>query len=676
MSQPPFKAKYWRAVKRRDFLKWTGVAMGAAALEPTRTFARGAAPQMNAAGLREMLLQRFRTILEGFLRNAKATSATYTVCDFPRGTKVAGCLTPSKKSYVGVARMLPAISDYLAMPGAQANVAVDGQQVDLHQVVLSIYRTAFNPKHLDYWGEPPTDKATQRTVESSLVALSLARLGPEFVGKLSSEERAHINQWLASCTVVPERTNNHAWFTAVNQAARLKLAKSFPEFKGDEAWMVDDLKAMDGLAANAADGWYSDDPKLTVYDYYNFWTFGNFPLFWSRIAGEMYPEWHAKLRARGKEFLQWTPYFFAEDGAIALFGRSLFYRIAVLSPLVMGYEQGIWPHSAGLLKRIVGRHFEWWWRMGAYDEKLGKLRETLSPAGTKDVTENYIDNGHPYWAMQAFTFFSIPASDPLWSGSEEALPVEKGDYLVKIPGPRMLLAGSKDSGQVKWLQATNTPRRDYYRDKYNKLCWSSAFPFNVIQVQGKKELPPPTWDQALVFQDEQGGYAWRAAPQKGELLEDGVRTTWVTKLGGQDATVVTSVRLAGDFEWRKHEVTFAMPVSATAMEGSYALGLAEGEETEKQVGEGWLALRSKEGKLVVSWRVAGHEKAEVVRAFGPAKQESVNIVYPRMAMVSLSKKIGKDEKQVTLVSLHYASPRPMGMEKIQEKAGELLKKWQ
>ena len=215
--------------------------------------------------------------------------------------------------------MLPAIAEYVAGTAAggrgSVRAAVDGAPVDLRDILLSIYRTAFDPKHSDYWAEPPKDKPTQRTVESSLVALALARLGPDFVSKLSSQERANVNRWLASCTVVPERTNNHAWFTAVNQATRLKLGKTFPEFKGDEAWMLDDLRAMDVLAENAKGGWYSDDPELTVYDYYNFWTFGNFPLFWSRIAGDLYPDWDAKLRARAKDFLQNTPYYFAADGS-------------------------------------------------------------------------------------------------------------------------------------------------------------------------------------------------------------------------------------------------------------------------------------------------------------------------------------------------------------------------
>jgi hypothetical protein len=92
-----------------------------------------------------------------------------------------------------------------------------------------------------------------------------------------------------------------------------------------------------------------------VFDYYNFWTFGNFPLFWSRVIGKRYPEWDAKFRGRVKQFLNKTPYFFAADGAIPLYGRSLLYRWDVLSPLVLGYEMGSGLTRRGCSSASCGR---------------------------------------------------------------------------------------------------------------------------------------------------------------------------------------------------------------------------------------------------------------------------------------------------------------------------------
>ena len=662
-------------MKRRDFLIASTAALAGGAVWPR--IAHGAVPSP-IDGTRAELTSRFHLIVGGFLSNARATSADYTACNFPSGTMIKTCCTPNGKTYTSVARMLPALAEYLA--AGQPPLAGGP---DLREVLLSIYCTAFDPRHPDYWGEPTGSKPTQRTVESSLVALALARLGPAFVEELPSAQRANINQWLASCTVIPERTNNHAWFTALNQATRLKLSRTFPEFKGDESWMIEDLKAMDVLAANAADGWYSDDPKLTVYDYYNFWTFGNFPLFWSRIAGDLYPDWNAKLRARGREFLLNAPYFFAADGAVPLFGRSLLYRWALLSPLLLGYEQAIWPHSPGLLRRIVRKNFAWWWDMGAYDEKLGKLRETLSPDGTEEVTEGYIDNGHPYWAMQAFTFFAIPTSDPFWTAPEEELPVEKHDFAVKLAGPKMLLTGTRSSGEVRWLQAKNMPRRDYYRDKYNKFTSSSGFPFNVLQA-GKDFAP---WDQALVLRDPATGVcATRIFPEDGELLDDGVRTIWSATVLGRKARITSTIRLAGDFEFRSHAIVFESVKTGTGtesdgpielVEGSYALGLREGEEPERRVGPTWAAIRLlQSGKLLVSWRVAGHDSIRVAHEFDSTKRSRINLVYPRTAVLSLAKRlVPARENMIALASVHYASSRPAGMEEIQVQAGKLIGRW-
>lgn len=664
-------------MNRRDFLLASASALAGGTVLPG-----GIGGQVFPAkrlATQPQIAEYFRTILAGFLRNARATSADYTVCDFPQGKKLTSCCTPSGKTYTSVARMLPALAEYVA-----SGHRLSQGEPDLHAVLLSIYRTAFDPSHVDYWGEPARDRPTQRTVESSLVAIALARMGLDFVGGLSPRERGNVNRWLASCTVVPERTNNHAWFTAVNQATRLKLSRAFPEFTGDEGWMIADLEAMNLLADNGADGWYSDDPKLTVYDYYNFWTFGNFPLFWSRIAGDLYPEWNARLRARGREFLQNVPYFFAADGAVPLFGRSLLYRWALLSPLVLGYEQGLWPHAPGLLRRIVHKNFEWWWRMGAYDGKMGKLRETLSPEGAVDVTESYIDNGHPYWAMQTFTLFSIPGTDPFWTDPEEPLPVETRDYAIRIAGPRMLVAGTKASGQVRWIQARNTPRRDYYRDKYNKFASSSSFPFNVLQAN--KDFAP--WDQALVFRDTASGVcASRIFPDTGELLADGVRTTWSTRLNGQKVTVISTIRLAGDFEYRMHAVTFQLPratarnvaseAAIEAVEGSYPLGLAEGGEAERSQGPGWIAIRSRRsGHLLVSWTVSGHERIETAEHFDPRKQTRVNLVHARAAVISLSATLAPGGPGAfTLASLHYASPKPQPIKQIHRQAKTLLERF-
>lgn len=655
---------------RRDFLKTAAAAVSAPVVLSSGCTAPG--PRQQRASTPTAVDDHFAEILDGYLRNLERTTpSSFAVCDYPDGTVLKSCVTPSGKTYVSTARMMPAMAEYVAAGREPGAFAVRGRAMPLSDLLLQTFRDAFDPAHEHYWGEPVTTKPTQRTVESSLVAIALHRLGPGFVSRLSPRERSNVNTWLAACTVVPERENNHAWFTATNQACRLELSRSFPEFKGDEAWMLADLAAMDALAPVGDDGWYSDSPALPLFDIYNFWTFGNFPLFWSRIIGRRYEKWDAIFKGRVRQFLKTTPYFFAPDGSFPLFGRSLPYRWAILSPLLLGYEMNLWPHSPGLLRRIVRTHLDWWWNLGAYDPNLGKLREPLTPEGTMAATDPYIDNGHPYWAMLSYTLFSIPKHNPFWTAPEESLPVEKNDYTIRFDAPRMIVAGTKSSGQVKWLQARNVPKRDFYRDKYTKLVCSSHFPFNALQ---NPDFIP--WDQAVVFRNAEGKCAGRLAVTEGRLIDDGVETTWTTKLGEREIAVTTQVRLAGEFELRKHVVhadDVASLVGWQLVEGSCALPLDVDEAPRQSTGDNWLSLRNRRGYIVASWRLGGFASSDVASSFDPQRQTRVNIIHPRCAVIGHVGQLGFEP--LVFTSLHYASPKPLSHGATLHAAEQVLDRW-
>jgi len=544
-------------MRRRDFLKATAIALSGACTMPHRSSPR----PLQSPAPNEQFDHFFKLILDGFLKNARATCPDYVVCDYPDGTKLKSCCTPSGKTYVSVARMLPPMVEW----------QLAGRKPDLTPILLSIYRNAFDPKNPNFWGYAPNNKATQLSVEAALVASAFAGLGEDFAAKLTSQQRTNLQNWLASCTQVPERKTNHAWFSAVNQATRLELSRTFPEFKGDETWMLDDLKSLDALGQSAtAEGWYSDSHDQPIYDLYNFYVFPNFPLMWSQIIGDRFPDWDAKFKSRIKTFLQTTPYFFAANGSHPLMGRSLIYRWAVLSPLALGYRQGLWPHSPGLLRRIVRKQLEYHWNLGCFDASRGKLRETFSSDETPATREPYVDNGHPYWTMLGFSFLSIPKNDPFWTDAEEPLPVEKGDFVKRFDGPKFILFGTQKTGEVRWIQSQNSAKRDAYRDKYSKFVWSSHFAFNVT-----KEKDPVPSDQALVFRDiATGQTATRSADgvANGKLLEDGVETTWFAQLNDWKFTIVTTIRFTNGIESRSH--TIAAPPAAIGkvevFEGSFA----------------------------------------------------------------------------------------------------------
>jgi len=612
----------------------------------------------------------FLEILNGFLRNARKTSDSFAVCDFPYGTLLKSCTTPSGKTYVSVARMMPALAAWVVANKQPNAFRVGKESFNLTDVLLAAFKNAFNPAHPDYWGEAPADKPTQRSVEAALVAWSLWQLGDNFLTKLTSSERANINKWLASCTQVPERENNHAWFTAINQAARLSLSKKWKEFSGSEEWMLADLKALEALAKSAEDGWYSDSPVLSTYDYYNFWTFASHFLYWNRIIGKSYPEWSARFSRRLKLFLEKTPYFFAANGSHVLFGRSLIYRWSVLMPLVEAYAQGMWTQSPGMLRAIVRRNLEFHWNAGAFDKTNGKLRETFSEQGSTAIREPYIDNGHPYWAMQAFSLYSIPPQDAFWTSREEPLPVERGDYRVRLEVPKMMLVGTKISGQVRLLEARNESRRPRYRDGYHRFAYSSHFPFNYIAREDRV-----TWDQALAFRNNQTGLcSGRSGIKSGTLTADGTELEWWAQLDDLRFDVITRISVNGEFEKRTHVVTApasALNKSIEILEGSSVLGLMNGETYERTVKPKLQILRSPRSKLLIaSWNVDGFQQLEATEVFDQSIPPNVNLIYPRMVVNTLRQPLTAE--RTTLVSLHYASPRPLKTNELMRQAAHLV----
>lgn len=611
----------------------------------------------------------FLEILDGFLRNARKTSDSFAVCDFPQGTLLKSCLTPSGKSYVSVARMMPALAAWVVAKKQPDAFRVGGESFNLTDVLLAAFKNAFNPAHPDYWGEAPADKATQRSVEAALVAWSLWQLGDDFLAKLTSGERANIQKWLASCTQVPERENNHAWFSAINQAARISLSKKWKEFSSSEEWMLADVKAMEALAKSAEDGWYSDSPTQSVYDYYNFWTFASHFLYWNRIIGKSYPELSARFGQRLKRFLEKTPYFFAANGSHVLFGRSLIYRWSVLMPMVEAYAQGMWTQSPGLLRAIVRRNLEFHWDVGAFDKANGKLRETFTEGGSTAIREPYIDNGHPYWAMQAFSLYSIPPQDAFWTAREELLPVERTDYQVRLEKAQMMLVGTKISGQVRLLEARNESRRPRYRDGYHKFSYSSHFPFNYLAREDRS-----TWDQALVFRNTQTGLCYgRSGIKSGSLTADGIETEWWTQLGDLRFDVVTRISVNGEFEKRAHVVTApasALNKSIEILEGSSVLGLMDGETYERTIKPRLQILCAPRSKLLIaSWNIDGFEQIEAVETFDKSLPTNINVIYPRMVINSLRKQLTTE--QTNLTSLHYASPRPLKTNELARRASRL-----
>ena len=256
----------------------------------------------------------FDKITIGFIRNALACSDTFAVCDYPGGTFTENFLAASGSTCDSVTRMLPALAARIISPEGGAVVKVDGVDYDLSEVMLKALANGTDPAGKDFW-RYPGNRQNQRQVESSIVAWSLWLARDKIMDRFTPYQRSNIQEWLASCTVVPTRGNNWALFSAVNHAARIALSEKWSEFSGDEAYLRQDLEAIDGMYR--ANGWYSDTAEGNAYDYYNFWVFASHCLYLDAMVGQRFPDLREKYRERLRQFLDSTPYFFGGNGVIS-----------------------------------------------------------------------------------------------------------------------------------------------------------------------------------------------------------------------------------------------------------------------------------------------------------------------------------------------------------------------
>ncbi len=602
----------------------------------------------------------FRTIVQGFIVNAQRTSPdSFAVCDYAGGLILQNFVSRSGQTCDSVARLLPALAAAIAAPQGAEAVEVEGRSYDLTEVFLAAFRHGTDPSHPDFWQYARPDGGDQRQVESSILAWSLWLAADRVMDRFTAQERRNLQAWLESCTRFTGHTNNWKLFTAVNQAARLALAERWPEFSGSEEAFRADLAPLERMYQG--DGWYHDSLEGHEYDYYNFWVFASHHLYWDMMVGERFPALRQIHRERLELFLRTTPHFFGGNGSHVLYGRSLIYRWAALTPLTLAHRAGLWPLSTGLLRRICNRNLAFLWEAGAWDQQNLKLRETMTPHSSREVCESYINNGHPYWGMQAFAALALPPEDPFWTAPEEPLPVEAGDFSHLIQAPGILLRGDQASGQVRMFQSRSD---GHYPNKYFNFSYSSHFPYNVGMVA---DLVPP--DCMLSFEDAAGNYGRRVSAYTGEVLsEDSLRWSWSAKVGEREIKVESLALLAGEVEWRAHRLEVPPGAPLTAVESTCALGLELDEQPEARSGERWQYGRSpRQGCAVFVRGLEGYGSGRELAGFRGRDDLNSFAARARQCGVAATLEPGR---QVLAAAL-YASPRPLSPEELLKRTARL-----
>jgi hypothetical protein len=518
-------------------------------------------------------------------------------------------------SYEGVTRMLWGLGSWLSYPERPAQLEWRGVTYDLEALTYRALVNGCDPNASGSWHYEPVPRPDwdQRTVESAQVAFVTWQTRQRIWSRMSETERDHVVGWLDLVGKRPSQWgNNWALFWVLNHTARKALG--VPHDQTIIGEVLTDF--MDGVYCG--DGWYDDGMVRggNYFDNYITWVFGMHVMAWSEMDGTSMPERRDELLKRVGAWMQHFPYFFAADGATVEYGRSLAYKFCRLGAPLWSYKLGLWTHSVGMLKRLVGKHLRWYVDRGAVRND-GTLRQSLTASGSPEVIERYISTGATYWAMQAFSgLWSLPDDDPFWTAEEEPLPAEQSDFVKVFQQPGWVLT-AKD-GHVEQFNAGAV--HPGYGNKYTKLVYSTRNPFNVGLDGGQ-----PSLDSCLCL-NEGGIRAQREGVLAFAADESWLRSRYAIEVSGHRHIVDTTLVMLGDIHLRAHRITLDPAAKGvTAEEGSAPLGYDAGAVPTIHAQDDWSFATFGENAVGIR-AVQGYSSAAQVVAGSPNSVYGYNLL--------------------------------------------------
>lgn len=236
------------------------------------------------------------------------------------------------------------------------------------------------------------------------------------------------------------------------------------------------------------EGWYNDHP---AYDYYSMWAFQLYGILWSQMYGdEKYPAYANQFRSNFSDLTDNYPYMFAENGEMIMWGRSISYRIASISPL---------PFAGLLDKKNI--NYGWLRRISSgtllqFLQHPDFLKDEVPTLGFYDhfepAVQEYSARGSVYWMGKAFFGLLIPDDNPFWTAVENEGAwddiFEKDKVYNNFQEATNLLITDYPSigaSEIRsWCHERKADDWQHFRssENYNKLSYNSAFPW---QADGK-----------------------------------------------------------------------------------------------------------------------------------------------------------------------------------------------
>lgn len=389
--------------------------------------------------------------VKGFIsyRDPEGSSASYPGLPSSHGAHVDGV--------EGFARMAPLLAVIqLAKPGsAQATVAC--------RLLVTSWTAGADPHSAGYWGTVTND--SQLICEASDIALSL------WLGRSSSwldltpRARANMIRRLRQVNEKAVPDNNwHLFVTFTNLVVR---ALGFPADMREARIHYLRFKSF-----GRGDGWFSDGPA-SRFDYYNAWGMDH-QLFWIyQVAPDFDP---AFIPSAIDAFAAHLQYLVGPTG-FPILGRSICYRLAVVSPLILDQVLPTHSVSTGIARRALAVTWRYFIRHGAV--RNGHVIEGYCGSDGR-LIDRYSGPASCLWSLRSLISALYVGSH--WSSLEEPLPVERAAYRLHFPQPGWTVIGTPPD-TIEILKAGMSRHHAFSREVallafYDRLAGKSHRPEN------------------------------------------------------------------------------------------------------------------------------------------------------------------------------------------------------
>nr|WP_223297577.1 DUF2264 domain-containing protein [Catenulispora acidiphila] len=383
-----------------------------------------------------------------------------------------------------------------------------------------------DPSSPERWTSP--SEHGQAKVEAASIALILDMTRPWLWDRLGAGVQERVVNYLAQ--VVGDQDyprTNWVWF-------RIVVEQFLASVGGP--WSLEDMES--DLAVHDSfvreGGWYSDGAERS-YDHYCGWALHLYPILWSRMAGAKRlaaPRLPAYTEHLDRYLLD-AVRLVGADGSPLIQGRSLTYRFAAAAPFWVGAFAETGALDPGLLRRAAGGIVKHFVDRGAPDED-GLLTLGWHHAW-RPIAQNYSGTGSPYWAAKGMLGLALPADHPVWTSTEQPLPVEEADQLAVIAAPGWALSSTKADGVVRVYNHGTDHARPGDRTGDSPLYARLGYSTGTAPILLDEGWDAPL-DQAVVLLDGAGNATHRsgfetlgvAALDGAAVLASRARCHWIT----------------------------------------------------------------------------------------------------------------------------------------------------